>query len=346
MSVSKSPISMIMNPEALQRGEPLAELMRSMRLSGVSGSNVEVRAPYAVEVPQPPGTIMAYFITAGHCTAKLGPNNKPFELKEGDALILPHGTRHVLADSPRTRPVSLETILRGAVEAPDNLEHVTVAMFKDPFIYGGHGRPTAFTVLRLFYDEQMSGMQLSGLPDFVHLVDFIGRNRPFVMTTLAQIGAQVQLGLSGQNIAIRFAEALFIQCLTELMATGAKQSGGYCRGIRDPVVSRVIGAIQHHPDADWSIAKLVRVAGLSRSGFIDRFRSAMEMTPGQFVTTVRLARAAELLANTNVSIAEIANLAGYGSEAAFNRAFRKWNGLPPGILRRKRQLPKARAVAD
>jgi AraC-like DNA-binding protein len=79
---------------------------------------------------------------------------------------------------------------------------------------------------------------------------------------------------------------------------------------------------------------MARTAGLSRSGFAERFRNTLGMPPAQFLTAVRMARAADLLLHDKMPIARIAELTGYGSEAAFNRAFRKWSGTPPGALRR------------
>ncbi len=45
-------------------------------------------------------------------------------------------------------------------------------------------------------------------------------------------------------------------------------------------------------------------------------------------------RAAELLATTDASLAEVAGLVGYATEFALSRAFRRHLGAPPGVYRR------------
>ena len=104
----------------------------------------------------------------------------------------------------------------------------------------------------------------------------------------------------------------------------------YCVGLSKwltPLLRELVGQA-------WTPGTMARAASLSRSAFAERFRATMAMTPARFVTTIRMARAAEMLQHGSASIARIAEMAGYGSEAAFSRAFRKWSGSPPGALRR------------
>ena len=50
----------------------------------------------------------------------------------------------------------------------------------------------------------------------------------------------------------------------------------------------------------------------------------------------RLKLGAEILQSTDDSIVEVALAVGYGSEAAFNRAFKRQFGCPPAQFRRTR----------
>jgi AraC-like DNA-binding protein len=45
-------------------------------------------------------------------------------------------------------------------------------------------------------------------------------------------------------------------------------------------------------------------------------------------------KAIELILENRLTTAEIASLVGYESEAAFSKAFKKWNGKGPGAYRR------------
>jgi AraC-like DNA-binding protein len=60
----------------------------------------------------------------------------------------------------------------------------------------------------------------------------------------------------------------------------------------------------------------------------------------------RLKMGAEMLQSTEDSVAEVAAAVGYGSEAAFNRAFKREFDCPPAQFRRKRNAPPARLMAS
>ena len=53
-----------------------------------------------------------------------------------------------------------------------------------------------------------------------------------------------------------------------------------------------------------------------------------------YLTRYRLNKAQELLEKTSMSIAKVALEVGYESEAAFNKAFKRVQGVPPGEFRR------------
>ena len=68
----------------------------------------------------------------------------------------------------------------------------------------------------------------------------------------------------------------------------------------------------------------------------DRFTQIMGVPAMQYLGNWRLQRAARLLERESVSVAEAAASVGYESEAAFNRAFKRQVGLPPGGWRKAR----------
>lgn len=84
-----------------------------------------------------------------------------------------------------------------------------------------------------------------------------------------------------------------------------------------------------------TVTSLARTVGLSRQAFARRFVAATSASPLRYLTRLRLERAAELLVDSNAGLAEIATGVGYDSEFAFNRAFRRHHGTPPGRFRRR-----------
>ena len=330
--------SLISNPDLLQRGEPSVQALRSLRVTGVLASTVAIGpGSWATSIPHPDGCIILYVLTRGRC---VGGNLEPrqlVDLKEGDVLLLPRAGRCMLASSSDVAPVPLEQLLQQELGNIDTVEAKWKTLFASPFLHRltkGGETVVGMTALRMFFDQAFPSAVLDGLPSLVHLQDFVPRNRTFVESMLTQITAQGEMGLSGQSTATRLAEALLVRCLSEFLVTFSEDRPGFVRGLKDPHLARVIGAIQSEPGAQWTTPKMARSAGLSRSAFAERFRSTLDMTPAQFVTAVRMARAADLLQHGKTSIAQIAERTGYGSEAAFSRAFSKWSGSPPGALRR------------
>jgi pimeloyl-ACP methyl ester carboxylesterase/AraC-like DNA-binding protein len=98
---------------------------------------------------------------------------------------------------------------------------------------------------------------------------------------------------------------------------------------RDRAVGRALDHIhRNYPDA-LDVAALAGAAGVSRTVLADRFARHLGVSPMRYCNRWRLHRAAEMLREGGRSASEIAFDVGFGSEAAFNRAFRREYGLPP-----------------
>jgi AraC family transcriptional regulator len=112
--------------------------------------------------------------------------------------------------------------------------------------------------------------------------------------------------------------------------------------------SRVARAIAHlvaHADRTPSLEELAEVAAFSPYHFHRIYRALTGETPAETLTRERLSRAAAALLRTRQPIAAIARRAGYGSAAAFTRAFRAAHGIPPGTYRTRRGIGLPRPPA-
>lgn len=104
---------------------------------------------------------------------------------------------------------------------------------------------------------------------------------------------------------------------------------------RDSRIARALDAIRARPAERWTVAKLAKIAGLSRAAFARRFLAEVGAPPLRHLATLRMRRAAELLDATDASLAEVAAVVGYANEFALSRAFRRHLGEPPGHFRRR-----------
>lgn len=94
------------------------------------------------------------------------------------------------------------------------------------------------------------------------------------------------------------------------------------------------------PTARWTLAKLSRIAGMSRTKFIQGFKQASGgEPPAKIMSRIRLKAAARSLVDKNLSLEVAAEQAGYGSAAAFSRAFQREFGETPARWRRRRRQP-------
>jgi len=111
---------------------------------------------------------------------------------------------------------------------------------------------------------------------------------------------------------------------------------------------RLSGLVVNSLDESSTTGQLARQAHQSRTQFHRLFRAVVEETPKAMRRRLLLERAAFTLANTQLSVTDIALDANYGSLEAFTRAFRKAFRVSPSIYRRMRvgviQLPAPNGI--
>jgi AraC-like DNA-binding protein len=145
----------------------------------------------------------------------------------------------------------------------------------------------------------------------------------------------------GETVLAKLAELMFVEVIRQHVDSLPKESRGWLSGLKDTHVGHALHLIHGRPAADWTLERLAREVGLSRSVFADRFTHYVSVSPMQYVGRWRMQLAARRLESPGVSIAQAGAEVGYESEAGFNRAFKKFVGVPPGAWRRGRSPPDA-----
>jgi signal transduction histidine kinase/DNA-binding response OmpR family regulator len=92
---------------------------------------------------------------------------------------------------------------------------------------------------------------------------------------------------------------------------------------------------QHLGDAEFSVQVLVRELGLSSSVFYRRIKSLTGQTAVEFIRDVRLKRAAQLLASTQLRVSEVAFEVGIENAKYFRQVFQKLFGMTPSDYARQ-----------
>jgi transcriptional regulator GlxA family with amidase domain len=126
--------------------------------------------------------------------------------------------------------------------------------------------------------------------------------------------------------------------LRRYVAELPEQQTGWLTGARDPIVGKSLGLLHSRIAHPWTIANLADEVGISRSALAERFTRYLSEPPMTYLTRLRLQTAARALEKTSRGVAEVASDVGYESEAAFNRAFKREFGQPPGRYRSERKV--------
>jgi len=130
-------------------------------------------------------------------------------------------------------------------------------------------------------------------------------------------------------------ESLFWRSLILFLRRCCGGDGGanWMAAMEDVGISRALATMRDHPERTFTIQGLAEVAGMSRSVFAARFSESLDRPPMEVLKEVRLDRAAELLARTDLPVKAIASRVGYSSRSAFTRAFLASHHVGPAAFR-------------
>jgi len=100
---------------------------------------------------------------------------------------------------------------------------------------------------------------------------------------------------------------------------------------------RVMELVQAHLEMPIRVEEMANATRLSTSYFFRAFKHSFSMSPHAYVLALRLARAKELLSESDEQISQVAMACGFADQAHFSRVFRRETGCAPGYWRRERR---------
>jgi AraC-like DNA-binding protein len=241
------------------------------------------------------------------------------ELGVGDAVMVLSGEAHALRTSPGA-PASTHEFLRDEpiVDIP-------------PAVAIGSGTVATRLLsgkLRASWPGEVNRATLPALLPLGH-----GQGHP-----LAALLKPEALPLAG----IGPGSAALLTRLAGMMLVAALRADPRCRQLfappgRDPIAD-ALRLIAANPAASWTVERLARSVGMGRSNFAAHFTQQVGRAPMELVAEQRMEHAAGLLRHGKLKIAEISEMAGYGSEAAFSRRFTRHFGVSPSQMRERARL--------
>jgi AraC-like DNA-binding protein len=251
-------------------------------------------------------------------------------LEAGDVIAFPQGDPHVLASEAGMRGLNDAGFHRGASGQP-------LPVRVD---YGGTGRDPVHIICGfLACDARPFNPLLATLPRVLCLKKRTSRHSDVLEQFMSIALAESRVPRAGSEVVLaRLSELMFVEIVREYVASlqGAEQ--GWLSGLRDEVVGRALVVLHGKPAHPWTLDELARTIGASRSTVASRFVEFVGVSPMQYLAQWRMQLAGNLLSETT-TLAAVAEAVGYGSEAAFSRAFKKIVGVAPAIWRAQRARP-------
>lgn len=255
-------------------------------------------------------------ILAGECWISFDGRN-PVRFQKGDFLLLPSTPPFTLGSHP-----GVECTFREPVNAP--VRHGDQ-----------EGDPDFVSLGGTFRIEQVNApLLLALLPGIIHVPASEGR--------AGKLGKVIDLIMEecaseepGKELVLqRLLEIMLVEALRWTGIDDGVVHAGLLSGMRDPVLARALRAMHSDVRADWTVAGLAKIAGLSRSAFAARFAEVLGCGPMEYLARWRMALAKDVLIRGAKTLDKIADEIGYESASAFSTAFRKRLGCPPGKFAR------------
>lgn len=242
---------------------------------------------------------------------------------------------HVIAPTLRGDGYSQVRFGSDIIRSPSVTGGVTIAPRGFSGDFDCDGRPLASNVFLSRERLQRCADEL-GDGSTAELLPRLNFQDPKLFSILALISEESNSpGPHGRLYLERLLDLLCVQLLRAHAAFGLGPGKQGPHGLGTWQVRRVTKYMQDRLDEPISLQDLADLLGLSRFHICTAFRQATGFTPHQWLVRLRMDRARRLLAQTGLSVTDIALAVGYQTPSSFSQAFRAAVGTTPSDFRRR-----------
>jgi AraC-like DNA-binding protein len=306
--------------------DPLGEALHVLRMSGAYYCRSELSAPWGLDLPAMNGYMWFHVVTHGRCWLETK-GSEPHLLDPGAFALVPHGEGHILRSEPTAWA-------RAIADVP--LEQVSDRY--EVLRYGGGGTPTTMICGAVRFDHPAARDLVGLMPDIIYLEPPGSLESEWMNMTLRLIATEAKaLRPGGETMITRLCDVLIVQAIRAWISDDNAARRGWIGALHDPQIGRAISLVHRDPARAWTVESLAHEVALSRSAFASRFSELVGESPMAYVTRWRMQVARVWLSEADLTVSQVAMRLGYGSEAAFNRAFKRIVGVPPGAVKAARK---------
>jgi len=302
-----------------------SELLLSMRLFSVQFGRIRIKPTLGVGFSNAVGRAQFHFVGRGPVWLR-APSGTVHALETGDALLIPRGGPHAMIFTPDTADAQVMTF-----DPAGQLGHACTAQKQVDTAEPSHDA----VIFSCCMEFDLGGMQplINAMPE-VMLVNTLLASSPEIPPMLDAMERESMAQQAGHaGILARLAEVVAALIVRRWVANGCGNATGWVGALHDPRLSRAIVMMHKAPGRNWTVAELAKEAGNSRSVFAQRFSLATGVSPLRYLTDLRMRLAVHSLRRNNQPVEAVARQLGYGSLAAFSRAFKRSVGTSPGAVR-------------
>lgn len=300
--------------------DTLSRLLSLCTLRTTLDIRCSLAAPWVLDdPPAAPGVAPYHLIVDGHATVDV-PGGERLELGAGDIVVFPHGGAHRLHAGPAAAATPVHE-----VPGPD------IVRWK---ANSGDGALTGILCGQFIFDDNARRMLQPALPEVMVVrtsgrPDFGGLHALMMMLRSETDGVR-----AGSAIVTAQLSAALFALLLRAWLDGNAAMPGLLALLADRRLAAALHKMLEQPGHGWLVEDLAQACFMSRATFARTFRQVAGLTPAAVLTQLRMAQAAHWLLRDRRPIAEVAEAAGYQSEAAFHRVFKRSQGVGPGEFRR------------
>ncbi len=313
--------------------DALSEILRAARLTGGVFLHGEFSEPWCLSSELkasdcsaflgPADQMVLYHYVLEGCLTVIDPEGNAHMFLPGQAVVIPRNDRHHLQGSEPAQAVSALEV----AEVPEDGELMAIR-------HGGGGQRTRIVCGFLGGRGLRHDPLLNALPSVFRYNGNTNGSGPVIRMTLELAAKEVAEGRPGSDATLaRISELLFVEAVRDYVESSPAHANGFSDALKDRAVSKALALIHRNPKEKWTVEALARTCGVSRSVLAERFNTHLGCPPGEYLVETRLRLAANDLINRKTSVLEAAALVGYGSEAAFSRAFKRQYGVSPSLWR-------------
>jgi len=299
----------------------LSDLLDRARAGHAQVRQLIQRPPWALTFVDAPGLTLVATLGGEASITRDGP---PVPLAAGDLALISGPARYTIADDPATPPQVVIEAGRKQLLAGGGAAQQPIA----PRTWGD-GLPGATTMLRGAYQVHGdAGERLLGMLPPLTVVPAGPRTR----AALALLTAEAGRDEPGQDAVLhRLLDLLLVLALRAWCA--GPSAPAWHRALADPIIGESLRLLHGDPARRWTVADLATSTGLSRAAFAARFTRLVGRPPLAYLTGWRMTLAADLLRDTDATIAAVARTVGYDDAFAFSTAFKRARGHTPSTWR-------------